>query len=117
MSIHLLSSSINLGSIGQKIDDTVGVTEFVIVPRDELDELVVKSNTSSSIEDGALSITHEIGAYNLVVGITEDTLQLVLRGLLDNSLDFFVGSTLINTNKMSAFVSKYNKQTYLPSPI
>lgn len=30
------------------------VTEFVIVPRDELDELVVKSNTGSSIEDGRL---------------------------------------------------------------
>lgn len=60
MSINLLSSSINLGSISQKINDTVGVTEFVIVPRDELDKLVVKSNTGGSIKDGRFASTNEI---------------------------------------------------------
>lgn len=35
------------------------VTEFVIVPGDELDELIVKSNTGSSIEDGRLLIANK----------------------------------------------------------
>ena len=52
MLVNLLSGSINLSSVSQKVDNTVGVTEFVIVPRDELDKLIVKSNTGGSIEDG-----------------------------------------------------------------
>lgn len=61
MVMYLLS--INLGSISQKIDDTVGVTKFVIVPRDELDEVGVEGNTGSGIEDGAFLGTNEILIY------------------------------------------------------
>jgi hypothetical protein len=52
--------SINLGSISQKINDTVGVTKFVIVPRDELDKVGVKGNTGSGIKDGRFLSTNEI---------------------------------------------------------
>jgi hypothetical protein len=49
-----LQSTIDTGSMGKEVNNTVGVTEFVIVPRNELDELIVKSDTSSSIEDRRL---------------------------------------------------------------
>lgn len=34
-----------------QVDDTVGVTEFVVVPGDQLDELIVEGDTSLGIED------------------------------------------------------------------
>jgi hypothetical protein len=37
--------------VADQVDDTVAVTPLVVVPRDKLDEVVVKSNSSLGIKD------------------------------------------------------------------
>jgi hypothetical protein len=73
--------SINLGSVSQKINDTVRVTEFVIVPRDELDEVGVKGNTGSGIEDGTFLGTNEILLYKRCLVSKTMQIQIIKRVL------------------------------------
>ena len=44
--------SVNFGSVVGEVGHTVGVTPFVVVPGDHLDEARVQSNTSLGIKDG-----------------------------------------------------------------
>ena len=45
------STLLSLGHVADQVDDTVTVTPLVVVPRDELDKVVVKSNSSLGVED------------------------------------------------------------------
>lgn len=74
-----------------------GVTVLVVVPRDELDEVVVERDTGGGIEDGGSGATDEIGRDDGVLGVVEDTLELALGSFLHGSLDGLVGSTLLDT--------------------
>ena len=68
-------------------------------PGDELDEVVVERDTGLGVKDGRLGGTDEVGGDNLVLGVTEDTLELLgLGGLLDDGLDLVVRSTLLDSN-------------------
>jgi hypothetical protein len=37
----LLGAGINLGNVADEVDDTAGITPLVVVPRDQLNEVVV----------------------------------------------------------------------------
>jgi hypothetical protein len=75
----------------------VGVAPLVVVPGDELDEVGVQGDTGLSIEDGGAVVTVQVSGDNVVLGVAKDTLELVLRGLLDDGLDLIVGSGLLDT--------------------
>ncbi len=76
----LLGTSIDLGNVGQKIEDTAGVAPLVVVPGDELDEVVVEGNTGLGIEDGGGVVAVHVGGDNLVLGVGEDAWEeLVCR--------------------------------------
>jgi len=47
-----LLSGINLSDVAEEIKNTARVTPLVIVPRDQLDKVIVKRDTSGGIEDG-----------------------------------------------------------------
>jgi hypothetical protein len=57
-----LESTIDLGSVDQKINNTIGITKFVIVPSNELDELGRQLDTGSSIKYRATRFSNEICA-------------------------------------------------------
>ena len=44
-------SLLGLEHVADQVDDTVAVAPLVVVPRDELDEVVVQSNPGLGIED------------------------------------------------------------------
>ena len=45
----------------------------IIVPADELDEVLVQGNTSLSIEDGVGRVAVQVGGDNFVLGVSEDS--------------------------------------------
>lgn len=45
----------------------------VIVPTDELDEVLVQGNACLRIEDGGGGVAVEVGGDNLVLGVSEDS--------------------------------------------
>jgi len=86
---------LELAGVEEEVDHTVAVTPLVIVPGNELDEGLVKSDTSLGIEDRGLALTVEIRGYNELISVAEDTLKLTLRGSLDCSADLVISSLLL----------------------
>lgn len=46
---------------------------YVVVPADELDEVLVQRDACLSIEDGGSGVAVEVGGDNLVLGVSEDS--------------------------------------------
>ncbi len=93
-----LDGTILLGRERQEIADALGVAPLVVVPRDELDEVLVERDTSLSIEDGAGSAAGEVSRDDLVLGVVEDALHGTSGGFLDSVLDLLVRSRLLETD-------------------
>ena len=81
-----------------EVADTARVTPLVVVPGDELDKVGVKLDTGVGVEDGGVGVANEIGRYDSIIGVAEDTLVLALGSLLDGLLDLVIGSRLLETN-------------------
>jgi hypothetical protein len=93
---HLRSRTVLDGDvIKEEVDNTVAVTPLVIVPGNELDEGLVKSDTGLGIEDRGLALTVEIRGHDELVSVAEDALELTLRSLLDGSADLLIGGLLL----------------------
>jgi hypothetical protein len=93
-----LLGGIDLGNVGQEVEDTAGVTPLVVVPRDQLDEVVVEGDTGLGIEDGGVGVAVKVRGDNVVLSVGQDTLEVTLRGLLDDLLDLVVRSTLLEAD-------------------
>src|SRR6478752_6679312 len=93
-----LLGGIDLGNVGQEVEDTAGVTPLVVVPGDQLDEVVVERDTGLGIEDGGVGVAVEIGGDNIVLSVGQNALEVTLSGLLDDLLDLVVRSTLLEAD-------------------
>lgn len=71
--MSLLLGGIDLGDVGDKVEDTAGVTPLVVVPGDQLDEVVVEGDTGLGIEDGGVGVAVEIGRDDIVLGVSQDS--------------------------------------------
>ena len=94
----LLVRAVLFGSENEKITHSPGVAPLVVVPCDELDEVLVKRNTSACIEDSGVGATDEVGGHDGVLGVAHDAFERSSRGLLDSSLDLLVGGIFFETN-------------------
>ena len=86
--------AIDLGHVLDEIDHTVGVTPLVIVPRDELHEVIVQSDTGLLVEDGGAGIAQEVRGNNFLIGVTQNALQLALGSVLHGLADILIGGGL-----------------------
>ena len=77
-----------------QIDNLVGITHFVVVPGDQLHEMLVEHDTGTGVEHGSSLFIEEVGGNHSVFGVTENALELAFGGFLHGSLDLFVGSSL-----------------------
>jgi len=84
--------------VESQINDSVGVTPFVIVPRNQLNEVRVKGDTGLGVEDGRVTISDEVLTDNLFISVAQDTLKFTFRSVLNGLAQFFVGSTLFESN-------------------
>ena len=99
MQFHLQTSLlVLLGSIDQKVANTPRVAPLVVIPRNELYELLVQHDSSRGIKDGACWVTNEISGNNRVLSVCNNAPELgSLRGSLHGSLDVVVGRGLFKT--------------------
>ena len=91
-------STVLLGNVNQQVADTSRVTPLVVVPSNQLDEVLVQLDTGLGIEDGGGRVADEIGGDDLFVSVLENVLVVALGGLLDGSLDIIVGSFLLDAD-------------------
>ena len=57
-----------------KVHHPVAVAEFIVIPGNDLDKVVIEGNASSSIE-GGVGVTVKVAGDNLVLSIAQDTLE------------------------------------------
>lgn len=91
-------STILLSDKYQEVADTPRVAPLVIVPGDELDELLVQLNTRLCVEDGGSCVSNEVCGDDVLIGILDNALICALRSCLDGSLDFIIGSLLVDAD-------------------
>mmetsp|Transcript_6214 Transcript_6214/g.16870 ORF Transcript_6214/g.16870 Transcript_6214/m.16870 type:complete len:334 (+) Transcript_6214:333-1334(+) len=78
-----------------ELDEAVGVAPLVVVPRNELDEVVSEHDASAGIEDGGALVALEVRGHELLIGVAHDAHVLGrLRLGLDQGLDLVVRSLL-----------------------
>jgi len=103
---HLLSAAkhlllllgVLLGDVEQEVADTPRVTPLVIVPGDQLDEVLVQLDTGAGVEDGGSRMADEIGGDDSFLSVLDDALVRPLGSSLDGSLDLIVGSLLLKAD-------------------
>lgn len=93
-----LKVAVDLGHVGDKVTDSSRVSVLVVVPRDELDEVLVERDTGLGVEDGGFGGTNEIGRDEFILGVTQDALEFTLGSSLHGSLDFLVGGGLLDSS-------------------
>lgn len=81
-----------------KIEELVGVTPFVIVPRDDLVEVIGQTDTSLVIENGGSGVMHEVLRNNFFFSVTQDTLEFTLGGFLHGITDVSIRGTLFKSD-------------------
>jgi hypothetical protein len=67
-----LVAGVDLGDVGQEVQDTAGVAPLVVVPADELDKVLVERDAGLGVEDGRGVVALEIARDDLVLGVGED---------------------------------------------
>ena len=68
-------STVNLGNVGEKVENTAGVTPLVVVPADKLDKVVVEGDTGLGVEDGGGLVAVEVGGDDVVLGVSENAYE------------------------------------------
>jgi hypothetical protein len=53
----------------QEVNDTAGVAPLVVVPRDELDKVVVQRDTGLGVEDGRVGVANHVRGDDVVLGV------------------------------------------------
>ena len=84
--------------MSNEFENLVGIADFIVVPGNNLNEGVGKSDTSLGIEDGGVSITEEIGGYNSFISVAENTLEFAFRSSLHGIADLLIGSRSLEVN-------------------
>jgi len=81
-----------LTHVTDQINNTVGVTPFVIIPRDNLEEALltreVVLESSLRIVDGRALVMNEVGGDELLLSESEDATEVSGRGALQEAIDF-----------------------------
>ena len=77
-----------------QVNDTAGVTPFVIVPGNNLDESWVKHDTGTGIKDGRDGVSFVVSGNKGLVGVSEESLHVTVSTSLDLLTDLLVGGLL-----------------------
>lgn len=78
-----------------EVEDSVGVSPFVIVPRNDLVEVVIETNSCLGVEDRRSSIMHEILRDDFFLGETKNSLKFIFRSFLHGFNDACIGGSLV----------------------
>lgn len=91
--MNLLASAVN-----GKVNKAVGVSTFVIIPGDDLVEVVVKVNAGGGVDDRAVLGADQIGGDQGLSAESHDSLEITFGGLLEGSVDFITSACLFGAN-------------------
>ena len=65
--------AVNWCHVSNQVKNLVRITDFVIIPRYNLNESISQSDTSLSVEDRSASVTQEVRRNNCIFSVTQNT--------------------------------------------
>ena len=86
---------IHLVHMGHQVQDLVGVAPLVVVPGDELHEVVVQHDAGGLVEDAGLAEARQVRGNHLVRGVGDDALHAVVGGVLNGHADIVIGGMVL----------------------
>ena len=69
--------------MADEIQQLVAVTPLVVIPGDELHEVLIQRNTRCLVKNAGAGIADQVGGYHLVACIADNTFHVRLGGVLD----------------------------------
>ena len=80
--------------MGDEVQQLVGVAPLVVVPGNELDEVVVQHDACGLVEDAGLGEARQVGGDHLVRSAGDDALHAVLGGVFHRHADVVIAGGL-----------------------
>jgi hypothetical protein len=87
----------SLAGVDGQVNQTVAVSPFVIVPGDDLVEVVIEEDAGLGINRAGSLARDKVGGDNLVFSVVKDSLHVTFGGLLEGGEDFAALSSLLST--------------------
>ena len=81
-----------------EVEHLVGEAPLIVVPSDELDEVIVEGDTGLCVEDGGVSVGAEVGRNDLVINILQNALHGAFGSSLHSGLDIVHGGGLLEAD-------------------
>ena len=81
--------------VARQVEHLVREAPLVVVPRHELDEVIVEREAGLGIKDAGVRIGDEVGGDDLVIDILDDAGHRAFRGSLDGSADLIIRRSLL----------------------
>ena len=81
--------------MARQVEHLVREAPLVVVPRHELDEVIVEREAGLGIKDAGVRIGDEVGGDDLVIDILDDAGHRTFRGSLDGSADLIIRRSLL----------------------
>jgi len=78
-----------------EVDDALGVTPFVVIPRDNLDHVIAHHHGESRVNGGGHVGAPEIDRHERDIGDRKNTLHRAILRFLERGVDFFSGDALL----------------------
>ena len=83
--------------MARQVEHLVREAPLVVIPRHELDEVIVERETGFGIKDAGVRVGDKVGGNDLVVDILDDTGHRAFRSGLDGSADLIIRRSLLET--------------------
>ena len=75
----------------QHTGDHGAVAPLIVVPRNELDKVVIQHDAGRLVKDAGAGIADQVGGHHLIAGIADDALHVRLRGVEHLVADVGIG--------------------------
>ena len=75
MCLQIMRLSVHFSHVSDEVEHLVGVSDLIVVPRNDLHELIGEVNTGDGVEDRGQGAAEEVGRYDSVFGLAEDALE------------------------------------------
>ena len=82
----------------QHVQQIAGISEFIVIVCDELEEMVVQLDCLSGVENGCARVSNEIAGNNFIIYIFLNTLEVGFGSFFDSLSEFRSACRCVENN-------------------
>ena len=82
-----------------QIDETVRVSPFIVVPRNDLVEMFIQTNAGRRIDNGTALVMTKVLRHEGQIGVAQNALHGTFRSLFQGGIHLFKGGWFVNADR------------------